>query len=384
MKKPDPKAPQYRCVVGMKVVVLGGANSGKTSLVARILHISYQKLLDSTAGIGIHTISDFSFWDIPGSLLNATRSIHDYLFDSTNGVLLIIDSSSSEGCQDALKWIHLMRHYLSEKIPVIVLANKADTSMKHITPQFLDSLLSQYLFSSWYWTVGHVQYGDYDFRRGRQSKQLSVNEVVVKLEKLMKQQQNEEESFDSYFNSLEPFFPSPTGYLSPPAHDQHTLFKPSGWEYYGGVMTREDAEQYLRGSVVGRFLLRRSDVSFQLRVTIVTQAAAEAAEGTMGAPLIVGAENTFSHILFKQTNSLNHHKNNGSDDDSRGRGETAPTLVTIGRKEFKGRVFRDVAEALFDGLKLLPADGLTFTRVVTHNGARFLPSAHQPSLTPET
>jgi small GTP-binding protein len=364
----------------MKVVILGGQSSGKTSLVARILHISYQKLIDSTAGVGIHAISDFSFWDIPGGLLTATRSVHDYLFHSTNGVLLVIDCSSSEGCRDALKWINLMRYYLSDQIPVIVLANKADTSMKHVTPQFLDSLLSRFLFSSWYWTVGHVQYGDYDFRRGRQSKQLSVNEVVVKLEKLMRQDQSEEKSFEPFFDSLEPFFPTPLGYLTPPATplplpsllDQNNLSssKPSGWEYYGGVMTRDDAEKYLKGCAVGIFLLRRSDVSFQLRVTLVSPATAADA---MEEP----ADN-FSHILLRQTNQLNQKKTLSSAGiDSDGEALASLSSISIGRKEFKGRVFRDVAEALFEGLQLLPTNGLTFARVVSRNGAKFFPT-NQP------
>jgi small GTP-binding protein len=354
----------------MKVVILGGQNSGKTSLVARILNISYQKLIESMNGIpgvSIHSVSGFSFWDIPGMFLNVTRSVHDYIFHSTNGILLVIDSSSKDSCLETLQWIELMRNYLSEMIPVIVLANKAD-SMKYLTPQFLDEIVSKYFFSGWYWTVGHAQYGDYDFRRGRQSKQLAINEVITKLEKLMIQQNIEEKSLELFCDYFKPTFHTSIGHLEiipssvvdiSPGIGLEPI---TGWEYYGGVMTREEAENYLRSSLPGTFLLRRSDVTFQLRVALVQPSHQQT------------DQMNFGHVLLKQfTNALPHT----SQEQQRHEEENVINgKISIGKKDLKGIVFNDLSDALFRGLGLLPENGLRFTRVVSHEGAIYLPKVN--------
>jgi small GTP-binding protein len=349
----------------MKVLILGSQNSGKTSLVARILNLSYQKLIESMNGIpvNIHSVSNFSFWDIPGDFLTVTRSVHDYIFHSTNGILLVIDSSSMEACQETLQWIELIRNYFSEKIPVILLANKAD-SIKFVTPQFLDEIVSNFFLSGWYWTVGHAQYGDYDFRRGRQSKQLAINEVVTRLEKLMIQQSNEDKSLEQYYDYFKPTFltsrshleilPSFTSEISSVSLKQ----EPTGWEYYGGVMTREEAERFLQSSPSGTFLLRRSDVTFQLRVAIVQQSMQQTGQMSYG------------HVLLKQIVPAPH----SSQQEQHRTGEESlmSPKISIGKKELKGVVFNDLADALLRGLGLIPENGLKFTRVVSRDGASYL------------
>lgn len=352
------------------VLVLGGPGSGKTALTSRVLNISYEKLIESMNGIlgvNIHTVSagDHSFWDIPGTLLHATRSVHDYIFHSTNGVLLIIDSSAKEGCHVTLQWIQLIRNYLCEATPVIVLANKADSN-QYLAPRFLDEIVSEYCLSSWYWTVGHAHYGDYDFRRGRQSKQLAINEVIVKLERLMIERSDEERSLEPYGCYLKPTFltslgkleivglPSSESEISPGVGLGKSM---TGWEFYGGVMTRERAESYLRGSPSGAFLLRRSDVTFQLRVALVQ-------------PQLQTDQMSFGHVLLRQFIPVPHtslEQQRNADESM-----TNPKIV-IGKKDLKGIVFNDLSDALFRGLGLLPENGLKFTRVVSHEGAIYLP-----------
>jgi len=115
-----------------KVVVVGDAAVGKTSLMFRFVHGTFQKDYKMTIGVNFATkmISldngvkvKLSIWDTAGQ-----ERFHFLLpsyYDGSSGGLLVFDVTRRESFTNLPKWIDQVRGKVSN-IPLLLLGNKAD------------------------------------------------------------------------------------------------------------------------------------------------------------------------------------------------------------------------------------------------------------------
>eukprot|EP00602_Paraphysomonas_sp_CaronLab_P005892 CAMPEP_0185038016 /NCGR_PEP_ID=MMETSP1103-20130426/33125_1 /TAXON_ID=36769 /ORGANISM="Paraphysomonas bandaiensis, Strain Caron Lab Isolate" /LENGTH=266 /DNA_ID=CAMNT_0027576255 /DNA_START=173 /DNA_END=974 /DNA_ORIENTATION=+ len=196
--------------------------------------------------------------------------------------MVVVDSGGDHPIASTEPWVRLLRRYVDEAIPVIVLAHKADVIPLCVEYEELDDFVRCHSLTDWYWTVGHEQFGDYDHSRGAQNKQCPVRDVVHRLVRHINNM--EPLHIRREKNSITEAAYGPCIIESPPPVECDTRSL-GGWEYYGGVMTRERAEYLVRGGASdstdtsenqevinnkeGTFLVRRSEMNFQLRVSIL-------------------------------------------------------------------------------------------------------------------
>jgi small GTP-binding protein len=117
----------------LKIIVLGPAFVGKTSLIVRQCHQSFSDNTSPTIGVGFFTgtfiFSDSEitvvFWDTVGT--ERFRSVTPSLLRGANGLILVFDLTRPSTLEDLtgyLKMFHDTIH--TTDIPVLLLGNKCD------------------------------------------------------------------------------------------------------------------------------------------------------------------------------------------------------------------------------------------------------------------
>jgi len=100
-----------------------------------------------------------------------------------------------------------------------------------------------------------------------------------------------------------------------------------GWEFFIGIMNREDSESILRDRIPGSFLIRRSPVNYNIRIVVLRD------------------DNSFSHIPLKVV----HNK------------YRVATLMSTARSRGGGVEFDTLSETL-DALGLHSSDGIVIVK----------------------
>ena len=179
----------------IRIAVLGGKNSGKSSILRRLYELSEfnylfrhnygfinDELIDTKnlydCHIDFHDVNVIQFNALLTTNLNLNiqvcemnvQDINDpntKKFEDIDGSLLLIDCSNIESLKDADNILSHLRNK-NESIPTYLLVNKADNNTHVVNPNTLDVFIrSTQSLINWAYTVGISEFGDFDFKRGR-------------------------------------------------------------------------------------------------------------------------------------------------------------------------------------------------------------------------
>eukprot|EP00030_Apusomonadida_sp_AF-17_P002068 a242_864.p1 GENE.a242_864~~a242_864.p1 ORF type:complete len:231 (-),score=100.22 a242_864:154-807(-) len=150
-----------------KVLVVGEANTGKTSIIKRFVHGIFSNNYKATIGVDFalkvlewspNTIVRLQLWDIAGQerFGNMTR----VYYKEALGAFVVFDCNAIKSFEAVERW----KHDIDEKvkladggrIPVVLLANKCDMledlSQFHKTKEEMDAFCEEHGFHSWFFT----------------------------------------------------------------------------------------------------------------------------------------------------------------------------------------------------------------------------------------
>jgi len=115
-----------------KVIVVGDAAVGKTSLMFRFVHGTFAKDYKMTIGVNFATKMvnldgtkvKLSIWDTAGQ-----ERFHFLLpsyYDGSSGCLTVFDVTRRESFTNLPKWLDQVRSKCGNHIPILLIGNKAD------------------------------------------------------------------------------------------------------------------------------------------------------------------------------------------------------------------------------------------------------------------
>jgi small GTP-binding protein len=125
--------PSKGCSQGVKIVVVGNANCGKTSIVRRYCCHEFSSNYKATLGadFALKTINKegvnykLQFWDIAGQERFGTMTSHYYR--DAMAAIIVFDLTDQSSLTAVSKWKQDMdRKMTDSNIPLIILANKDD------------------------------------------------------------------------------------------------------------------------------------------------------------------------------------------------------------------------------------------------------------------
>lgn len=115
-----------------KIVMLGAASSGKTSIVTRFAHNRFSTTSESTIGAAFVSknieVKDrevkLEIWDTGGS--ERYRALAPMYYRDTNAAIIVFDLTSPPSLDDAQIWLNELRERGPPKVLIAVAANKSD------------------------------------------------------------------------------------------------------------------------------------------------------------------------------------------------------------------------------------------------------------------
>ena len=156
-----------------KILIVGGKKCGKTSL-ARFYaeHLptqTYSQTIGSDIYVTPHGVLCgrqvyLKLVDVGHAEVHGSPSFLSLTTADTAGVLLMFDVANPHSFQELDAWTATLRSYipsLGTRVPVLVLAHKADrlqnrTTVQHIKASDLDRYVHANQFTGWRWSTTHV------------------------------------------------------------------------------------------------------------------------------------------------------------------------------------------------------------------------------------
>ena len=123
----------------LKILVLGDGETGKTSVIRRLVHDSFRSQhVASKPGVEFHLcevlydgkVVHLQLWDVNGA-------VPKVYFKDMFGALLIYDVTRPSTFDTVLKWKKLLDDH--EKVPVVLLGNKQDMESAQADEEALES-----------------------------------------------------------------------------------------------------------------------------------------------------------------------------------------------------------------------------------------------------
>jgi len=133
----------------VKIVLIGDARVGKTSLVRRFVTNLFDPSYQITLGTTImkkdveyltHNVT-LQIWDIGGQ--EVFKQIRSKYFFGSSGALAVCDASNKASFDNIPSWVDSFYNEVGEK-PIIFLANKCDLADLSITENDLEDLVNKY------------------------------------------------------------------------------------------------------------------------------------------------------------------------------------------------------------------------------------------------
>lgn len=116
-----------------KLIVIGPAAVGKTSLIRRYVENKFSFNYKSTIGVDFlaktvrlkeDKIVKLAIWDVGGQ--EKFRFLRRNFYEGTHGAILVFDLSRANTFPKMKDWLIDMRSIIENKIPLIILGNKSD------------------------------------------------------------------------------------------------------------------------------------------------------------------------------------------------------------------------------------------------------------------
>eukprot|EP00002_Diphylleia_rotans_P014126 TRINITY_DN2748_c0_g1_i1.p1 TRINITY_DN2748_c0_g1~~TRINITY_DN2748_c0_g1_i1.p1 ORF type:complete len:220 (+),score=50.62 TRINITY_DN2748_c0_g1_i1:56-715(+) len=193
MAAPQPRAsvsiPSDRINKVFKILVLGDAGSGKTSLIKQYVFNSFEE--NSTVPtIGVDFLAkqipwdektrvSLQIWDIPGSQKSSVITSTFYNF--AMGALLVYDATIHEGLKSVLAWRDDVNSRIclpnGDFIPYVLLANKCDLEEAKVDTEILEQFTKDERFVGWYETSAKTGHNIEDSVRRLVAQILDIEEM---------------------------------------------------------------------------------------------------------------------------------------------------------------------------------------------------------------
>ncbi len=116
-----------------KIIVIGPAGVGKSSLIRRFVEDKFSLQYKFTIGVDFITKTveydqekkvRLLIWDIGGQ--DRFKSLRRNFYDGTNGALLVFDLSRVQTFSKMKEWLSDMKQSIGKDIPVVIIGNKSD------------------------------------------------------------------------------------------------------------------------------------------------------------------------------------------------------------------------------------------------------------------
>ena len=119
--------------LSFKVIVIGPAAVGKSSLIRRFVEDKFTLAYKFTIGVDFSTkIIEYksqkkarvTIWDIGGQ--DRFKTLRRNFYTGTHGALVVFDVTRAQTFSKMKEWISDMNQLLEEKVPLVILGNKVD------------------------------------------------------------------------------------------------------------------------------------------------------------------------------------------------------------------------------------------------------------------
>lgn len=116
-----------------KIIIVGPAAVGKTSLLNRFVHNEFDLKYKLTLGVDFLTktleyepskVAKLQIWDIGGQ--ERFKFLHRSFYEGAFGALVVFDLSRQQTFSGMKTWIAEMRSIINADIPKIIIGNKSD------------------------------------------------------------------------------------------------------------------------------------------------------------------------------------------------------------------------------------------------------------------
>jgi small GTP-binding protein len=116
-----------------KIIVIGPAAVGKSSLIRRFVENKFSLLYKFTIGVDFLTkevkyepneTAKLIIWDIGGQ--DRFKTLRRNFYDGTHGALVVFDLSRTQTFPKIKEWISDFRRTIEEDVPIIIIGNKLD------------------------------------------------------------------------------------------------------------------------------------------------------------------------------------------------------------------------------------------------------------------
>jgi len=119
-----------------KIVLLGDANVGKSSIVTRFITEQFDTEIKNTVGAAFVTKTvetdgesvKFQIWDTAGQ--ERFRSLAKMYYQGTKAAICVFDTTVQESFEGAKNWIRELREKSSSNVVIVLCGNKVDLSEK--------------------------------------------------------------------------------------------------------------------------------------------------------------------------------------------------------------------------------------------------------------
>eukprot|EP00002_Diphylleia_rotans_P020038 TRINITY_DN3883_c0_g3_i2.p1 TRINITY_DN3883_c0_g3~~TRINITY_DN3883_c0_g3_i2.p1 ORF type:complete len:218 (+),score=48.90 TRINITY_DN3883_c0_g3_i2:60-713(+) len=160
MSSPDPSLDNGQDEVSFKVVVIGEAGVGKTSIIQRYTKNNFKHNYLATVGVDFHVKNikldgksvDLGIWDIAGQERFGALTVQYYR--KTHGAFVVFDITDERTFNKVPKWVKDIREKVTlesgKHVPLILLANKSDLTPRPVSDERIDEIVKEFGFLAWF------------------------------------------------------------------------------------------------------------------------------------------------------------------------------------------------------------------------------------------